>query len=792
MRKSYLWLLVVLATPGILAAQVDTENITVCDESAADHNFRVGNSWGFSLSLVDGSSPTYQDYSIGDGNRFKWSGTSILDVRNDSPCSSIPAAQDGHGAGYMNWPPTDWDPHCAIDNIGLFRKTVASASGSNANGNWDAFPGTGNIDAQVSSGQSPVWPSTDTYGGNMGYTPVVTRDNVNAAILSPPSSMNTTCHVNDSAEFTCATASAKAVQVFYSGGVSRWFMAFNCLITKYPPLSSADMWRVCWAYSTNGQSWTVDSTMLFRSISEQFDCGAGLVLSEILLDTGAFYLLLTDWGGGSGPDVNYGREYLVRATIDPSATSIPGYCVNTQTCQQPGWSVACYPQIGTYPNVDYSWTPVTLSSQLDLERLNAVSILPSLQYPLPYTVKGATVARVFDTTGDASRYYIVTHDGSGAADVVQLWGTDSLSHPFQFESNVDTTSLHPGQYDWEFGFTHYTNNFPSVIPGGSPRIRRLGPDLWYDQAIVTNYWQDLNVVSRRSVDIAPRICAAAQYAVPSPPNPPVPYCAATLWTTAGTGNLKAFVVPATGATYLWSATIGTITGPATNSSVTFAAPSTSAGTTIKLTLTETQPSSTCHSGQVKLTSTANIQVDFLDVPSGAFHDDIDRLARSGVTSGCGGGNYCPASNLRRDQMSVFLLKGKYGASYAPPQCTGRFTDVPCPGTFTNWVEAVVTQGIMPASPPNSNTFNPAGTVTRADMAGFLIAAQRGPTFQPPVATGTIFTDVHAGDYNAAYIELLYNEGVTGGCQSNPLMYCPNSANNRAQMAVFINKTFRLP
>ena len=48
---------------------------------------------------------------------------------------------------------------------------------------------------------------------------------------------------------------------------------------------------------------------------------------------------------------------------------------------------------------------------------------------------------------------------------------------------------------------------------------------------------------------------------------------------------------------------------------------------------------------------------FGDVPStdGAW-TYIEALAASGVTSGCGGGNYCPDGTLTRRQMAVFLSK----------------------------------------------------------------------------------------------------------------------------------------
>jgi hypothetical protein len=46
---------------------------------------------------------------------------------------------------------------------------------------------------------------------------------------------------------------------------------------------------------------------------------------------------------------------------------------------------------------------------------------------------------------------------------------------------------------------------------------------------------------------------------------------------------------------------------------------------------------------------------FTDVlPSHAFYRFIDKMAALGITSGCGGGNYCPDSAVTRSQMAVFL------------------------------------------------------------------------------------------------------------------------------------------
>jgi hypothetical protein len=46
---------------------------------------------------------------------------------------------------------------------------------------------------------------------------------------------------------------------------------------------------------------------------------------------------------------------------------------------------------------------------------------------------------------------------------------------------------------------------------------------------------------------------------------------------------------------------------------------------------------------------------FNDVPtSNTFHDDITWLADTGVTLGCGGGDYCPDAPVTRGQMAAFM------------------------------------------------------------------------------------------------------------------------------------------
>lgn len=49
---------------------------------------------------------------------------------------------------------------------------------------------------------------------------------------------------------------------------------------------------------------------------------------------------------------------------------------------------------------------------------------------------------------------------------------------------------------------------------------------------------------------------------------------------------------------------------------------------------------------------------FGDVPtSSPFHANVASLVETGITAGCGNGNYCPKSAVTREQMAAFLTRG---------------------------------------------------------------------------------------------------------------------------------------
>jgi subtilisin-like proprotein convertase family protein len=110
---------------------------------------------------------------------------------------------------------------------------------------------------------------------------------------------------------------------------------------------------------------------------------------------------------------------------------------------------------------------------------------------------------------------------------------------------------------------------------------------------------------------------------------------------------------------------------------------------------------------------------FGDVPcSSGFAPWINELFAQGITGGCGGGNFCPASPVLREQMAVFLLVAYEGTGYTPPACTTpMFGDVPCSSGFAPWINEVFRRGIT--SGCGGGNYCPAVAVTREQMAVFL-------------------------------------------------------------------------
>jgi S-layer homology domain len=103
---------------------------------------------------------------------------------------------------------------------------------------------------------------------------------------------------------------------------------------------------------------------------------------------------------------------------------------------------------------------------------------------------------------------------------------------------------------------------------------------------------------------------------------------------------------------------------------------------------------------------------FTDIYGSAFYDDIVWLVDSGITTGCGGGRFCPRSPVSRAQMASFLAR----ALDLPPATHDHFTD-DNGTTHEHAINRLADAGIV--SGCAVSRYCPDQVVTREQMAAFL-------------------------------------------------------------------------
>ncbi len=145
--------------------------------------------------------------------------------------------------------------------------------------------------------------------------------------------------------------------------------------------------------------------------------------------------------------------------------------------------------------------------------------------------------------------------------------------------------------------------------------------------------------------------------------------------------------------------------------------------------------------------------------------------------------------LRREMARYVAEANGMAKGWALPACAQVFNDVPCSDPDARQINLAYAKGITGGCSSDTLTFCPDGALNRAQMAVFLVKGYKPDGFTPPACQGT-FTDVScSGAYAtfAPWIEQLYRDGVTGGCNASPLQFCPGNAVGEWEMLVWLAK-----
>ena len=113
---------------------------------------------------------------------------------------------------------------------------------------------------------------------------------------------------------------------------------------------------------------------------------------------------------------------------------------------------------------------------------------------------------------------------------------------------------------------------------------------------------------------------------------------------------------------------------------------------------------------------------FSDEDGSAHEGNIEAIAARGVTLGCSPtypGLFCPGRVVTRAQMMAFLARA-LGAEGDAAATTSRFGDVPASAWYSPYLERLADLGVV--EPYEDDTFRPSEPLTRRDMAVFLTRA----------------------------------------------------------------------
>jgi hypothetical protein len=161
---------------------------------------------------------------------------------------------------------------------------------------------------------------------------------------------------------------------------------------------------------------------------------------------------------------------------------------------------------------------------------------------------------------------------------------------------------------------------------------------------------------------------------------------------------------------------------------------------------------------------------FSDDDASLFVNEIEWLAQTGITTGCGPERFCPTSPVSRGEMASFLYR-----ALALPLGAADFFDDDAGSPHEEAINAVRAASITNGC--SATNFCPHGSTTRAQMASFLVRA-----IGYPPALSDFFTDDNASIHQAN-INSLRQSGVTSGCTATT--YCPEATVSREQMAAFL-------
>ena len=142
--------------------------------------------------------------------------------------------------------------------------------------------------------------------------------------------------------------------------------------------------------------------------------------------------------------------------------------------------------------------------------------------------------------------------------------------------------------------------------------------------------------------------------------------------------------------------------------------------------------------------------------------------------------------------AALLVSAPHTAAAQPPTTAQAdpptYADVPAGHWAAEPISSLAAAGVFADTGCGDASFCPEDALDRKTMAVWVVRLLDGG--DPAAVTSTSFDDVDAAGFHAAFIERMFDRGVTRGCGEGA-SFCPDDPVTRAQMAVFLSRAYDL-
>lgn len=163
-------------------------------------------------------------------------------------------------------------------------------------------------------------------------------------------------------------------------------------------------------------------------------------------------------------------------------------------------------------------------------------------------------------------------------------------------------------------------------------------------------------------------------------------------------------------------------------------------------------------------------------------------------SGTGNGSFTMtvAANTTGQARLATVSAGTPSLEIMEGGTTAIFSDVPYGSQFFDYISLMYQDAITVGCSTSPLMYCPATSVTRAEMAVFIVVAldlAMGTSLSYP--TTPYFQDVASSSPYFPFVQRIAQLGITAGCSTSPAMFCPTNTITQEEMAVFMIVSWEL-